>query len=83
MENYVRFCLMGGPIKMKLGVVPHIFACQPDRKRTANYSLRLASEKRRRKAEVAEILATAGCSSWLDEQTENRIPNIPTTSVKT
>lgn len=70
---------MGGPIKMKPGVVPHIFSCQPDRKRTADHPLRLTSEKRRRKAEVADILATTGCSSLPDARVkENVTPNIPT-----
>lgn len=88
MENYVRFCLMGGPIKMRHGIAPHIFNCQPDRKRSANYPLRLAFEKRRRKTEVADILANAECSSHIGpdvEQTENETPNIPTcvVSIKT
>ncbi|CAG9771292.1 unnamed protein product [Ceutorhynchus assimilis] len=35
MENYIQFKLMGGntKIKMKPGVVPHIFNSKPDRKR--------------------------------------------------
>ncbi|XP_011870694.1 PREDICTED: uncharacterized protein LOC105563593, partial [Vollenhovia emeryi] len=81
MDNYVRFCLMGGPIKLKSGIVPHIFTCQPDRKRTANYPPRLASEKRRRKAEISDILAIAEKSTLSDiEQTEDRTPNIPIAS---
>jgi len=73
---------MGGPIKMKPDVVPHIFSCQSDRKRTANYPLRLASEKRRRKAEVADILTLTEYSSLLDAtDKENVKPNISTVSV--
>lgn len=63
MDNYLRFSLMGGQIRMKAGAVPHIFTCQPDRKRASNYPPRLASDKRRRKAKVADILVAAGCSS--------------------
>ncbi|XP_011859599.1 PREDICTED: uncharacterized protein LOC105557065 [Vollenhovia emeryi] len=63
MENYVRFMLMGGPVKLKLNVVPHIFNCQPDRERAASRQLRPVAEKRRHKAEIADILANPGCSS--------------------
>ncbi|KAH1028281.1 hypothetical protein HUJ05_001653 [Dendroctonus ponderosae] len=34
MDNYVKFKSMGGLQKMKANVVPHIFDCQPDRKRS-------------------------------------------------
>lgn len=66
MENYVRYSLMGGPIKMKSGVVPHIFACQPDRlKRTSTVvHARVSSEKQIRRAMVDDILSMPGCSSW-------------------
>ncbi|VEN48806.1 unnamed protein product [Callosobruchus maculatus] len=33
MDNYMKFKLMGGLKKIKNSVVPHIFDCQPDRKR--------------------------------------------------
>ena len=73
----MRFCLMGGPIKIKPGVVPHIFSCQPNRKRTANHHLRLAFEKQSRKAQVPEILAATECSSLPDAaKKENTTPNI-------
>lgn len=73
---------MGGPIKMKPGVVPHIFSCQLDRKRTANHALRLNSEKRRRKAEVADILATTERFSLSDTRDkENVSTNISTVNV--
>ncbi|KAJ8910400.1 hypothetical protein NQ315_011364, partial [Exocentrus adspersus] len=36
MENYMRFKLMGGNIKLKSDIVPHIFDCQKDGKRTAD-----------------------------------------------
>lgn len=28
MENYMYYSMMGGPIKLKAGVLPHIFECQ-------------------------------------------------------
>lgn len=34
MQNYIHHKLMEGRIIMKPEVVPHIFDCQPDRKRT-------------------------------------------------
>ncbi|XP_028130922.1 uncharacterized protein LOC114326702 [Diabrotica virgifera virgifera] len=36
MANYMKFKIMGGPKIIKSGVVPHIFDCQPDRKRGFN-----------------------------------------------
>lgn len=68
---------MSGPIKLKSGVVPHIFTCQSNRKRTTDQSLSVVSEKRRHKAEIAVILAT---SSLLPDTTvkENITPNILT-----
>lgn len=72
---------MGGPIKLKPGTVPHIFHCQPDRKRTVPLPPREAFKKRKLKADVAEILATAECRSDGAEK-ENRTPNIPVASVR-
>lgn len=58
MENYIRFKLMGGKIIMKRDVVPHIFDCQPDRKRTSSYvPARSLPIKRERKRLVAEAEA--------------------------
>ena len=60
--------------------MPHIFSCQPNRKRTANDQLRLASEKRSRKAQVAEILAATECSSLPDAaKKEKTTPNTHST----
>lgn len=72
---------MDGPIKIKPGIVPYIFSCQFDRKRIANHSPCLASEKRRHKAEAANILATR-CSSFPHARIkENVTPNILTVSI--
>ncbi|KAI4455506.1 thap domain protein [Holotrichia oblita] len=58
MENYVHFKLMGGTIIMRREVVPHIFECQPDRKRTATEGpARSLPMKRERKRLVAEAEA--------------------------
>lgn len=58
MENYVRFKLMGGKIIMKRDVVPHIFKCQPGRKRTAtDVPIRSLPVKRERKRLVEEAQA--------------------------
>ncbi|KAI4468059.1 thap domain protein [Holotrichia oblita] len=58
MENYVHFKLMGGKIIMRREVVPHIFECQPDRKRTATEGpARSLLMKRERKRLVAEAEA--------------------------
>ncbi|CAG9834461.1 unnamed protein product [Diabrotica balteata] len=46
MENYIKFKLMGGQKKMKLNVVPHIFNCQPDRKRAHSHYPRITALKR-------------------------------------
>ncbi|KAJ8946577.1 hypothetical protein NQ318_008307 [Aromia moschata] len=45
MENYMRFKLMGGIKKIKPSVVPHIFDCQPGRKRTFAQFARIAALK--------------------------------------
>lgn len=47
---------MGGPIKMKSGVIPHIFECQSDRKRTMIHSPRPAAAKRLRAELIEEVL---------------------------
>ncbi|KAJ8953484.1 hypothetical protein NQ318_023605 [Aromia moschata] len=36
MENYIRYKLIGGKMILKADVVPHLFDCQPDRKRAAS-----------------------------------------------
>lgn len=68
MENYIRFKLMGGQIKMKNNVVPHIFDCQPDRKRAFSQPPRSASVKRVRRRILEEALSmnTVPSSSSLD-----------------
>lgn len=56
MENYVRYKLMGGAILMKPEVVPHIFDCQPDRKRAASSQVRPLAVKRARRDIIEEVL---------------------------
>lgn len=61
MDNYVKFKLMGGKKIMKSHVVPHIFDCQPDRKRTFSVPARAAALKRAKRRLVDE--AVASCST--------------------
>lgn len=56
MENWVKFRIMGCPIKMKSGVTPHIFQCQSDRRRTMIHSPRPAAAKRLRAEVIEEAL---------------------------
>ncbi|XP_043484807.1 uncharacterized protein LOC122512803 [Leptopilina heterotoma] len=59
MDNYVRFCLMGAPKKLKQGITPHKFDCQPNRVKTWIQSSRSALEKLTRKREISEILSSS------------------------
>lgn len=43
MENYVKFKLVGGRLKLKKGVLPHKFECQKPQKKKI---VRLGSKKR-------------------------------------
>ncbi|XP_030753762.1 uncharacterized protein LOC115880624 isoform X2 [Sitophilus oryzae] len=72
MDNFVRFKLMGGKKIMKSHVVPHIFDCQPDRKRTFSVPPRSAAVKRVQRRLVDQ--AVASCST-------TTIPGILQTSV--
>ncbi|KAM3956850.1 uncharacterized protein ACR2FA_009157 [Aphomia sociella] len=57
MENYIYYTIMGGGnAKIKVGVVPHKFACQTNRKRQGNMTPRPAAEKRRRQRKKQELL---------------------------
>lgn len=51
--------MMGAPVKLKKGVIPHIFDCQPHRVKTSNNLSRPAYNKLNRKREIAEILSDA------------------------
>ncbi|XP_030758054.1 uncharacterized protein LOC115883783 [Sitophilus oryzae] len=72
MDKYVKFKLMGGKKIMKSHVVPHIFDCQPDRKRTFSVPPRSAAVNRIKRRLVDEAVAT--CST-------TTIPGILQTSV--
>lgn len=82
MDNYVRFTLMGGFIKMKRDVVPHIFNCQPDRKRSVIYSPRLISEERRRKAEVTDLMSNLNRSLLSNTASKENVLSIQTVSTR-
>lgn len=49
MENYLRFSLMGGQMRMKPGIVPHIFECQLDTKSLIDRNLPVKSENAQQK----------------------------------
>ncbi|XP_076680150.1 uncharacterized protein LOC143375178 [Andrena cerasifolii] len=57
MDNYVRYSLMGAPRKLKSGVIPHIFDCQPGRLKTSVNLSRPTFVKLNRKRTVAEMLS--------------------------
>ncbi|KAJ8932572.1 hypothetical protein NQ318_007621, partial [Aromia moschata] len=59
MENYIRYKLIGGKMILKADVVPHLFDCQPDRKRAASTPERSVAFKRQRKQLVEEALCEA------------------------
>ncbi|KAK4887513.1 hypothetical protein RN001_003784 [Aquatica leii] len=87
MENYTKFKLMGGQKKLESDVVPHIFACQSDRKRAAPRDPRKTSMKRSRNQEIGEILSIASSSSsntathnMQNELLNSNEPNISTAS---
>ncbi|KAH1012819.1 hypothetical protein HUJ05_011905 [Dendroctonus ponderosae] len=69
MDNYVKFKLMGGLKKMKANVVPHIFDCQPDRKRSHTNHPRAAAVKRAKRRIVDESIAS---SAMTQEQVFNQ-----------
>lgn len=56
MDNYIKYCIMGAPTKLKRDVLPHIFNCQPDRPRTSADLSRPAFLKLNRKRNIDEIL---------------------------
>ncbi|XP_050311187.1 uncharacterized protein LOC126746837 [Anthonomus grandis grandis] len=58
MDNYIKFKIMGGPKIMKPHSVPHIFDCQPDRKRTFSQPPRLTAAKRIRRQIVADAISS-------------------------
>lgn len=69
MDNYIRYCMMGAPIKLKKGVIPHIFYCQPHRIKISNNFSRPAYNKLNRKREIVEILSDT------ENQNENNFPS--------
>lgn len=54
MENYLKYRLSKVKARIKGDVVPHIFACQPDK--AVHKTTRLTSERRDRKRKVDELL---------------------------
>lgn len=56
MDNYIRYCLMGGPKKLKKDAIPHKFACHPNRCKI-NEESQPAFIKLNRKREIQDILS--------------------------
>ncbi|XP_043485167.1 uncharacterized protein LOC122513005 [Leptopilina heterotoma] len=56
MDNYIRYCLMGAPKKLKKDAIPHKFSCQPNRIKV-NEEARPAFIKLNRKRQIHDILA--------------------------
>ncbi|GLV42911.1 hypothetical protein CBL_08548 [Carabus blaptoides fortunei] len=59
MENYIKFKITGGQKLIKNDVVPHIFNCQPNRKRTHSKPEQEDNIKRRREQLVEEAMKMA------------------------
>ncbi|KAF2879383.1 hypothetical protein ILUMI_26778 [Ignelater luminosus] len=77
-ENYIKFHILGGQKKLKVGVVPHIFACQEDRKRSAPATPRETSVKRSRQHLVDKILSSVQAKI---EHEQGDLTNIDTSSL--
>lgn len=68
MENYIHHKLMEGRIIMKAEVVPHIFDCQPDRKRTWEGPASPAALKRVRRQLVQDAMEEYAFSEHSEQQ---------------
>lgn len=70
----MRYKLVGGNIIIKPNVVPHIFDCQPDRKRAATAPERVLPIKRERKRVIEQAIVA-------EEQRSSELPpDVPSTS---
>lgn len=56
MENFMKFKMVGGNMKIKRNVVPHIFDCQMDRKRASMHADRPAAVKRSKRRIIEEAI---------------------------
>jgi len=72
MDNYIRYCIIGAPVKLKKDVIPHTFDCQPHRVKKLNNFSRPAYKNLNRKREIAEILSDA------ENQNKNNFPSTST-----
>ncbi|CAG9763416.1 unnamed protein product [Ceutorhynchus assimilis] len=62
MENYMEWKMMGVQKRMKKNVVPHIFSCQEDRKRTCPQPEQMTAVKRARHSIIQDNLCEASTS---------------------
>ncbi|XP_050515955.1 uncharacterized protein LOC126890808 [Diabrotica virgifera virgifera] len=70
MDNYIKFKIMGGPKIIKSGVVPHIFDCQPDKKRAFSQPVREAALKRVKRQLLEDAASTS--KSVLEDNDDKR-----------
>ncbi|GLV38580.1 hypothetical protein CBL_21401, partial [Carabus blaptoides fortunei] len=81
MENYVKFKLTGGQKLIKNDVVPHIFNCQPNRKRAHSKPEREDDIKRRREQLVEEAMKTASRTEPVPSTSTEPVPSTSTEPV--
>lgn len=71
----MRFKLFGGPLKLKEGVLPRYFDCQPDRQRAAKPIPRKSYEKLKHKVAIAEIMNQIDEQKNVHEKTPKEVHN--------
>ncbi|KAJ8928477.1 hypothetical protein NQ314_018964 [Rhamnusium bicolor] len=72
MENYVEYKLSKVSARLQPNVVPHLFACQPD-KSSSKKRVRESSEKRSRKKLIVDLMKQSE-QKMETEITEESIP---------
>lgn len=70
MDNYIEYKLSKVKARMKKDVVPHIFRCQPDKQASLVKPSRILSQKRHRKAEIAELIKSSRIKTNTAENSE-------------
>ncbi|KAJ8969210.1 hypothetical protein NQ314_001865 [Rhamnusium bicolor] len=86
MEIYVEYKLSKVSARLKPNVVPHLFACQPD-KSSSKKRVRESSEKRSRKKLIVDLMKqsvqkmeTEITEESIPEETSQLVQNLPSTS---
>lgn len=83
MDNWVKFSIFGGSVKLKKDIIPHRFECQPSRSNVSNVAPRAAYEKLNRKRQITEILTESAESENINSSpnTIECVENISTPRV--